>query len=53
LGQWEPRYALHASRQLSGEVLRYLKQLDKAQLMYFIKPDYIITNKKKQVVSGV
>lgn len=28
-GQWEARYAIHASRQLSGEVLRYLKQLTK------------------------
>ena len=27
LGQWKPRYAIHASRQLSGEVLRYLKRV--------------------------
>lgn len=27
LGQSDPRYAIHASRQLSGEVLRYLKRV--------------------------
>ncbi len=26
-GQWGPRWAIHASRQLSGKVLRYLKRV--------------------------
>ena len=27
LGQWEPRYAIHASRQSNDKVLRYLKRI--------------------------
>ena len=33
-GQWESRYAIHASRQLSGEVLRYLKRVRVTPALY-------------------
>jgi hypothetical protein len=26
-GQWEPRYAIHAGRQLNGKAFRYLKRV--------------------------
>ena len=33
-GQWECRYVIHASRQLSGEVLRYLKRVSVTPALY-------------------
>ena len=34
-GHWESRYAIHASRQLSGEVLRYLKRVRVTPALYW------------------